>query len=229
MELDEMKSAWQSLHRRLDEQHALNLQLFRDSKLDKARRRLRPLLVGQAIQASIGTLLAFGGAMFWTTRLHLPYLFVCGLLVHAYGLLLIAFAARTLYLVQRIDYAAPVMLIQRRLADQDRKAIAEFEQQGAVARFASSDHFVEGHRLLMLGLVEQGQRAAWRIVLFFRHDRRAQLAEAGAHPLHEAPFQRDALLLQLLAAKQVLLLLEMVARAFGQRIKALLDIAQAQA
>ncbi|WP_445146356.1 hypothetical protein [Dyella sp. Tek66A03] len=91
--------------------------MFKDSKLDKARRRLRPLLIGQMVQISLGTLLAFGGAVCWATSLHLPYWFVCGLLVHAYGLLLIAFAVRTLYLVQRIDYAAPVVLIQRRLSD----------------------------------------------------------------------------------------------------------------
>jgi hypothetical protein len=117
MELDEMKLAWQSLHDRLDEQHALTLQLFKNNKLDKARRRMRPLLVGQVIQISVAMVVALGGAMFWATHLHRPYLFVCGLLVHAYGLLLIVFAARTLYLVQRIDYAAPVMLIQRRLSD----------------------------------------------------------------------------------------------------------------
>lgn len=117
MELDDMKSAWQSLHLRMEEQHALNLQMFKDSKLDKARRRLRPLLVGQVVQIGLGALLAFGGATGWATSLNLSYGFVCGLLVHAYGLLLIAFAARTLYLVQRIDYAAPVLLIQRRLSD----------------------------------------------------------------------------------------------------------------
>jgi hypothetical protein len=44
------------------------------------------------------------------------HLLVCGLLVQLYGLLLIGFAARNLMLIQRIDYAAPVLLIQRQLA-----------------------------------------------------------------------------------------------------------------
>jgi len=35
---------------------------------------------------------------------------------HAYGVLLIVFAARNLYLIHRIDYAAPVLDIQRKLA-----------------------------------------------------------------------------------------------------------------
>ncbi len=117
MELDEMKLAWQVLDRRLEQQHALNLQLFRDGKLDKLRRGLRPLVWGQGIQMAIGVLLVGVAVAFWTTRLHVTHLLVCGLLVQAYGLLLIVFAARVLYLIQRIDHAAPVLLIQRQLAD----------------------------------------------------------------------------------------------------------------
>ena len=42
---------------------------------------------------------------------------VPALLMHAYGLLFVLFAARTLSLIGRIDYAAPVLHIQRRLAE----------------------------------------------------------------------------------------------------------------
>lgn len=35
MELDEMKLAWKALDRRLDQQNALSLQLFRDGRMDK--------------------------------------------------------------------------------------------------------------------------------------------------------------------------------------------------
>lgn len=117
MELDEMKLAWQALDQRLVQQHALNFQLLRDGKLDKARHGLRPLVWGQAIQLAIGVLIAFWAVAFWTTRWHVVHLLVCGVLVQAYGLLLIVFAARVLYLVQCIDYAAPVLVIQRQLAD----------------------------------------------------------------------------------------------------------------
>ncbi len=46
MELDDFKQAWQSLDRRLEQQHVLNLQLFKDGKLDETRRGLRPLKLG---------------------------------------------------------------------------------------------------------------------------------------------------------------------------------------
>ena len=117
MELDEMKLAWQTLDRRLDKHYALNLQLFRDGRMDKLRRGLRPLVWGQAIQMLLGLLLVGVALAFGTTHWHVMHLLVCALLVHLYGVLLIAFAARNVYLIQRIDHAAPVLLIQRQLAD----------------------------------------------------------------------------------------------------------------
>ncbi len=117
MELDDMKQAWAGLDQRLDKQYALNFQLLRDGKLDKARRGLRPLVWGQAIQLTIGVLITFWAGAFWATRWHVMHLLICGLLVHLYGILLIVFAARVLYLIQRMDYAAPVLVIQRQLAD----------------------------------------------------------------------------------------------------------------
>jgi hypothetical protein len=116
MELDEMKLAWQTLAHRLEQQQALNVQVFRDNRMDKTRRGLRPLVWGQAIQLAIGLLLAGVAGVFWTTHAHVTHLLVCGLLVHAYGLLLIVFAVRVLYLIQRLDYSTPVLAIQRQLA-----------------------------------------------------------------------------------------------------------------
>ncbi|MFC5526543.1 hypothetical protein ACFPPA_12440 [Rhodanobacter ginsengisoli] len=112
-----MKLAWQALDRRLDKQYALNLQLFRDGRMDKLRRGLRPLVWGQAIQMLLGLLLVGVAVAFWATHWHVMHLLICGLLVLLYGVLLTAFAARNLYLIHRIDHAAPVLQIQRQLAD----------------------------------------------------------------------------------------------------------------
>lgn len=117
MEIEELKLAWQALDRRLERQYAVNLQLFRDTRLDRARHGLRPLVVGQAIQAVLGIVVAGAAAIFWTMHLYVVHLLVCGLLVHLYGLLLVIFATRNLYLIHRIDYTAPVLDIQRRLAE----------------------------------------------------------------------------------------------------------------
>ena len=117
MELDEMKLAWQQIDRRLQRQEDLQQRLFMDGKLGKARRGLRPLAWGQVLQLAIGVAFALWGGSFWFEHRQVLHLLICGLLVHACGVLFIIFAARNLYLLGQIDYAAPVLDIQRRLAD----------------------------------------------------------------------------------------------------------------
>lgn len=117
MELDDMKLAWQDLNRRLDEQRLLNRQLFRESRLGRLRRGLLPLFAGQSIQLLLGILISGWAAAFWIPRVHVPHLLACGLLVQAYGLMLMLMGTRVLFLTQRIDLSAPVLAIQRRLAE----------------------------------------------------------------------------------------------------------------
>ena len=117
MELDDFKQVWQSLDRRLEQQHGLNLQLFKDGKLDKTRRGLRPLKLGQGVQILVGAILMLLAAPFWVEHRDTPHLLMYGLLVHGYGLMSILFGARTLYLINRVDYAAPVLIIQQQLGE----------------------------------------------------------------------------------------------------------------
>ena len=117
MELDEMKLAWQQIDRRLQRQEDQQQRLFTDGKLGKARRGLRPLAWGQSLQLAIGVVFVVWGASFWFEHRQVLHLLISGLLLHAYGLMFIIFSARNLYLIGQIDYAAPVLEIQRRLAD----------------------------------------------------------------------------------------------------------------
>ena len=115
MELDEMKLAWQGLDRRLEQQHALNLQLFRDGRLDKLQRGLRPLVWGQAIQMLMGVLGLLVLVPIWITHWRDPAVLVAGVLMHAYCVGLIIVGAVVQSQVARIDYGAPVLTIQRQL------------------------------------------------------------------------------------------------------------------
>lgn len=117
MELDDLKSAWQSLNARLEKQEALQLRLAKSELAERARRRLRPLARGQAFQMVAGALLALGSAIFWIHHRRAIDLLASGLLMHAYGIALILFGARAQYLIGRIDYSAPVVEIQKRLAE----------------------------------------------------------------------------------------------------------------
>ena len=116
MELDDLKHAWAETDLRLDGMEALLRMDFRERRLGRARRALRPLFWGQILQLALGAAFSVWGGTFWATHLQPWHMLVCGLLVHAYGLLLIVFAARTLHLISRVDYAAPVVDIQRRIA-----------------------------------------------------------------------------------------------------------------
>ncbi len=116
MELDDMKAAWQTLSQRLETQTTLNLQMFKEGKLDRMRRGLRPLVWGQAIQITIGALIAIWGGGFWFDHKDVPHLLIAGLFVHATGILMIALGALMETLIFRIDYSAPVLTIQRQLA-----------------------------------------------------------------------------------------------------------------
>lgn len=114
MELDELKTAWQTLDRRLQQHNAINLQLFKDRKLDKARSSLRPLFWGQILQILFGLLFVALGVSFWPDHRDLPHALAAGIIVHAYGVVSIVLAGITLGLT-RIDHAAPVVSIQKQL------------------------------------------------------------------------------------------------------------------
>ena len=116
-ELDDLKSAWQTLNRNLERQNALALHQLRENKTTRFRSGFRPLAVGQIIQIVCGALLALCGGSFWVDHLGIAHLMVYGISLHLYGIMLIVFAARDLYLIKRFDYAAPVLVLQKQIAD----------------------------------------------------------------------------------------------------------------
>jgi hypothetical protein len=115
MELDDFKQAWQVLDRRLAQQHALNLQWFRDGRLDRLRRGLRPLVWGQAMQMSIGALGLLVLAPIWIAHRHDPAVLIAGVVMHLYCIGMIVIGAMVQAQVAHIDYGAPVLAIQRQL------------------------------------------------------------------------------------------------------------------
>jgi hypothetical protein len=116
MELDEMKQAWQTLSRQLEQQQALNIRLFTDSRLDRVRQSFRPFIWGQFALILLGVLLIQRGVSFWLAHLDVTHLIVWGVLVQAFGISVILACAWNLHFILGIDYAAPVLDIQQRIA-----------------------------------------------------------------------------------------------------------------
>ena len=116
MELDDLKTAWQTLDRRLQQRNMLDLQLLREHRLDKARTGLRPLYWGQIAQILFGVMLVLLGVAYWTAHRGQPVLLTMGIALHAFGVVTAVMAGITIGQIGRIDYTAPVVAIQKRLA-----------------------------------------------------------------------------------------------------------------
>ena len=124
MELDELRQAWQALGRQLERHDALQLRLLRERRLDRARRHLRPLAWGQALQILVGAGMVALAALLWASAPAIPAAIAAGVCVHLYGLATIAAAGLVLSRLRAIDYAAPVAEIVDRTAALRRAYVA---------------------------------------------------------------------------------------------------------
>src|SRR3546814_10953501 len=109
MELDDLKAAWHSLDGRLQLEDALRMEGRRERKIDRARGNLRPLLFGVTVQALLGVGLIVLGVACWHRNLDVPGLLLAGIVLHAFGVLNVAFAGIITGLSVGLDYAAPVL------------------------------------------------------------------------------------------------------------------------
>jgi hypothetical protein len=116
MELDELKSAWQALDRQLQRQNAMKLDALRERRLGRTRGSLRPLWFGQVAQMLFGLLFVLLAALLWSSDPQGAAVIAAGVAVHAYGVATIVAAGVVLGQLGRIDYAAPVLDIQKQLA-----------------------------------------------------------------------------------------------------------------
>lgn len=114
MELDELRLAWQDMGRQLERQQELQWELLRGHRLDRVRSHLRPLAWGQVLQVLFGIALVVLGIACWSRNTGNTTLFTTGIAVHVFGVVNIVLAGITLGRIRRIDYAAPVLSIQKR-------------------------------------------------------------------------------------------------------------------
>jgi hypothetical protein len=123
MELDELKTAWQALGRDLQRQSALNLHILVEGRLEKVRASLRRLYWGKIVQILCGDALIYFGIMSAIRYRDTPHLLACSVFMLAYGLLIVVLGGVTIGKVSSIDYAAPVLEIQKRVGALQRLQI----------------------------------------------------------------------------------------------------------
>lgn len=120
LDFDDLKSAWQQLDERLARIEALQIDARAGDRgrdrLVASVRALRPLLVGQVLQALCGTALLVYAAIFWSSNFDRVHLMLCGISLHVYGIWLVASAGQELSLLARIRFTTPVLDAQKQLA-----------------------------------------------------------------------------------------------------------------
>ena len=120
MEPDDLKLAWQTLSRRLERHEALQTHVLLEQRKQKALSSLRPLFWGQLVQTLFGVPFILLAALLWIRGGQsggLPWTtIVAGIVVQLYGIATIAMAGQTLLRIREIDYAQPIVDIQKRLA-----------------------------------------------------------------------------------------------------------------
>ena len=92
------------------------LLLTRRQLMDRVKQSLWPLFRGQLIQITVGVALIALGAQSWATNMQIPHRVICGIIVHVYGVIVIAQGALVCTRIRRIDYSKPVDEIREKLA-----------------------------------------------------------------------------------------------------------------
>ncbi len=116
MELDDLKQAWQDIDQQLKKNNALQLEMFREARIDKLRMNLRPLLLGQILQTIIGlSMLFFLGSL--DENLDFFYQKFSNVILIGYALTLTALGGAMVVNISEIDHASPVIGIQQRLVN----------------------------------------------------------------------------------------------------------------
>src|SRR5262245_44360325 len=116
MELDDLKQAFLALDRRVAQHGASVEALGQERRRDGLRASLRPVVWAHVGQIAAGLATAVASGSFWFDHRGEPRLLVAGLLLHAYGILMIVLGARVLTRVHGLDLGAPVVALQKQLA-----------------------------------------------------------------------------------------------------------------
>lgn len=116
MELDDLKQTLRTMEQRLAHESRLNLETRREQNRARMHANLWPLYATHAAEILLGLFLALAVGPFWVSRLDQPHLLIAGVIVHVYAVAMMALGGRTLALLLNVDFSAPVVAIQERLA-----------------------------------------------------------------------------------------------------------------
>lgn len=100
---------------------AARLLLSRRELMDRVKKSLQPLRRGQVIQILIGVAFIILGVQLWARNTDVPHRVINGVILHVYGVIVIAAGAHVCTRIGRMDYSKPVGQV-RKMLDNVRKA-----------------------------------------------------------------------------------------------------------
>lgn len=115
MELDNLQEIWQGLNQKLDRNWNLNLDIIRESKLDKVRHKMQQLVCIKALALAFYGGFGFFCVSFAATHWGTPHFVVTGIILGIWAFAITATAIHELTLILRLDYNAPVTALQKQL------------------------------------------------------------------------------------------------------------------
>lgn len=89
--------------------------LTRRQLIERVESSLRPLFRAQVVQLLVGIALIALGARCWALNTQVPHRVVCGLILHVYGVLVVAQSLLVCTRIRRIDYSKSLVQIRTKL------------------------------------------------------------------------------------------------------------------
>jgi len=117
MDLDELKSRWEEMDRKLDASMKLNQRLVRQSLVGRAMSALKWLTPGIAVELAINTILLVILGGFIAAHISEPRFLFPALALHLFAIAHLAGGLHQLVAIWGVSFDEPVLEIQRRLAE----------------------------------------------------------------------------------------------------------------
>ncbi len=116
MEIDELKKIWRVYDQKLERNWQLNLHLLRQTNLDKAKSKLRYLVMLHAFSLAICIPLCLLFLYFVFSHIEAFHFVLAGSILFFWTAFVAYSAIEQLRIIQHVDYSAPVIIIQKKLA-----------------------------------------------------------------------------------------------------------------
>ena len=115
MELEDLKLSWAGLNRKLDRNWKLNLQLIRQTNLDKAQQKMKNLILVKALTLGFYLISMALFLVFAVNNWSVIHMAATGVLLGLWALAVCIASIHELELITSLDYSQPIPMLQKRL------------------------------------------------------------------------------------------------------------------